>query len=1126
MSCGADLGRAPPGSEERKVVTILFCDLVGFTALSDQADPEDVRATLRPYHARLTQEIERFGGTVEKFIGDAVMAAFGAPQAREDDPQRAVRSALHILDAIEELIGQNRRLRLAVRIGINTGEAVVSLSGATAEGMVAGDVVNTAARLEAFAPPGGILVGEQTYLATRDFFEYEPLDPVMVKGKAEPVRIWRARSERSTLGWGARPPTPFVGRADELDLLERTCARAFREGNAQLVTLVGEPGVGKSRLKREALAAIQRRFERVQWLEGRCLPYGEGITFWALGEIVKAWAGILESDQPGEASAKLDAGVEALVEQPSERGWMKDRLAPLVGIAQAEATGEAERTQSFTAWRRFLEGLASTGPLVLAFEDLHWADNAMMEFLEYLVDWATEVPMFVLCTARPELFERHPDWGGGKRNSTTISLSPLVDRDIELVLSAILGRELPPEINRMLLERADGNPLYAEEFAKMLADRELLGTGSVGTDSSIDLPFPSSIQAIIAARLDTLPAERKSLLHDAAVVGRVFWSGALSYMSGSDERTVRDGLHELSMKELVRPARSSSVKDQEEYSFWHILTRDVAYAQIPRAARARRHRAAAEWSEQVAGERVADHAEVIAHHYFQALKLARAAGTAQEEAKLEARTRRFLVMAGDRSSPLDASTAAQHYQRALELIPPGDPELGRVLVKAAESSTRAGGFVDAEKAYQEAIQEFTARDDPLGAGDAMVKLSILYWFRGETAKCRVLLNEAVAILEREPAGPELARAYTELGVDKHALGLLEEAVSWLDKGLALTEKLDLEEQKPRALAFRGMSRCYLGDFRGMDDIRRALELAFHLGLGRETARLHYMLAEMVWVTEGPAGALEDCRVGSELAERLGNTDLAAAIQANSLEPMFDLGRWDEILAVADEVILWSRATGERYHRAIAEATKARVLLHRGLVEDAASLTERLVPAAREIADPQVLVAALIVAAQVSLAQSEPAKAILRVRELVEETVGRPPWFRAQYLPVLVRVSVAGGDLGLAEELIQAPEAHATRHQLGLLTSRAVLTEAGGDLEEAGRMYAEAASGWRSYGSLLEEGRALLGEGRCLLGVAHREASTRLREAREVFAALGALALVDEADAQIERAEVSGSKGLA
>jgi class 3 adenylate cyclase len=569
LDCGAALGEraAAPVREERKIVTALFCDLVGFTAASEQQDPEDVRARIRPYHARLRREIERYGGTVEKFVGDAVMAVFGAPVAHEDDAERAVRAGRGILEAIAELNEAEPGFDLQVRVGINTGEAVVALGARPeqGEGLVTGDVVNTAARIQSVAPVNGVAVGMQTYRATSRVFEYEPLAQVAVKGKAEPLSLWRANAVRDRFGRDSTRgnETPFVGRELEKPLLIGTFERAAQQRSVQLVTIVGEPGVGKSRLAAELFAYVDTKPELVTWRQGRCLPYGEGITFWALGEIVKAESGILESDSAEVAAAKLEAAVSP--EEP-ERQWLLQRLAPLVGI---EAASPAERQELFTAWRRFLEGLAAARPSVFVFDDLHWADEALLGFLEHLAEWSQGVPLLVLCTARPELYERRPGWGAGQRNAHTINLSPLSDQETaELVSNLTTTTVLSHELERAILERAGGNPLYAEEFVRLLADRRLEQEGDVPAEAAL----PGSLQALIAARLDTLSPERKSLLQDAAVLGKVFWAGAVAEIGGRGPAEVETALHELARKELVRPARTSSMEGEREYSFWHLLS--------------------------------------------------------------------------------------------------------------------------------------------------------------------------------------------------------------------------------------------------------------------------------------------------------------------------------------------------------------------------------------------------------------------------------------------------------------------------------------------------------------------------------------------------------------------------
>src|SRR3990172_5015770 len=589
LACAAPLAEPAPAGEERKVVSVLFVDLVGFTARSDRADPEDVRATLRVYHERLKREIERFGGTVEKFVGDAVMAVFGAPVAHEDDAKRAVLATLRILEAIDQLNGERPGLDLSVRAAVNTGEAVVTLGARPelGEGFVTGDVVNTASRLQGEAPVGGIVVGELTHSATRDEIEYEALEPVRVKGKEEPLAIWRAVGARGRFGVDVeiRSPTPLIGRENELTLLEDLFRRVVREQAPQLVTLTGEPGVGKSRLVREFLGFVDDLPDLVYWRQGRCLPYGEGITFWALGEVVKSHAGIVENDTPEEASAKLVHVISTVVEEEAERDWLRVRLAPLAGLGEeAEA---AEREESFAAWRSFLEAIAATDPFVVVIEALHWADPALLAFIEHLADWASGVPLFVLCTAPPALYQREPSSRGGKRNHTSISLSPLSPEDTARLIASLLDQAvLPAETQTALLSRAGGNPLYAEEFIRMLVDRAVLvrsGTTWELASGGNEIPVPDTVQALIAARLDTLSPERKALLHDAAVIGKVFWAGALAEMGGLDAHEVRDGLHELARKELLRPARRPSIEGEAEYAFWHVLIRDVAYGQIPRA---------------------------------------------------------------------------------------------------------------------------------------------------------------------------------------------------------------------------------------------------------------------------------------------------------------------------------------------------------------------------------------------------------------------------------------------------------------------------------------------------------------------------------------------------------------
>ncbi|MBA3332981.1 MAG: AAA family ATPase, partial [Actinobacteria bacterium] len=455
---------------ERKVVTVLFCDLVGFTSRAESLDPEDVEAILRPYHSRVRAELERHGGTVEKFIGDAVMALFGAPTTHEDDPERAVRACLAIRDWA---VGEDD---VQVRIAVTTGEALVRLDARpeTGEGMASGDVVNTAARLQSAAPVNGILTDETTYRATRQVVDYREASAVDAKGKADPIPVWEALSARARFGVDVahEARSELVGRERELSVVRDAFERARHERTPQLLTLVGVPGMGKSRLVYELSRIADADSELITWRQGRCLAYGDGITLWALGEIVKAQAGILEQDAPDEVSAKISGAVSDVLSGSGDDAWVKSHLLALVGLAGETELGGDRRNEAFSAWRRFLEALAEQRPLVLVFEDLHWADQSLLDFVDELVDWVTDAPLLVVGTARPELLERRPGWGGGKLNATTLALSPLTDEQTALLLGRLLDKPvLAAESQRTLLERAGGNPLYAEQFAELYLEQ-------------------------------------------------------------------------------------------------------------------------------------------------------------------------------------------------------------------------------------------------------------------------------------------------------------------------------------------------------------------------------------------------------------------------------------------------------------------------------------------------------------------------------------------------------------------------------------------------------------------------------------------------------------------------------
>jgi len=1100
--CGSPLDADGRSREERKVVTTLFCDLVEFTSRFDLADPEDVQDTLATYHARVRREIERFGGTVEKFIGDAVMAVYGAPVAHEDDAQRAVFSALRIPPVIEELNETNHDLPLAVRIGIETGVAVVSVGAETSEqGIAIGDVVNTASRLQGVAPIGGILVGEGTYRLTRDLFDYEPLDPVQVKGKAEALPVWVAKAARSRFGTEVqrRTSTPFVGREDELELLKHTFARAAREPSVQLVTLLGEPGVGKSRMLGELFSHLDDQPELVTWRQGRCLPYGEGVTYWALGQIVKAQAGILESDDAGTARAKLSACVEGLVEDGAEHEWLRARLAPLVGLA-APQPDPVEQMESFSAWRRFLEAIASIRPLVIAIEDLHWAHPAMVELVEHVLEWSAGFPMQIEYTARPEMLQRDPRWGGGMRNSVMVSLAPLSDEEILRLLEHVLAPETGSDVRDLIAERSGGNPLFAEEFARMLDERPE-PPGAAGA-AALSSNAPENLQAIIAARLDTLAPEQKSLVQDASVIGRVFWPSAVAAVGATDPESVGLGLHELAHRELVRPVRVSSIQGDTEYAFAHGLIRDVAYGQIPRLARVDKHVAAAEWIERMAAERLSDRAELLAHHYGQALELSRAAGSEAVDA-LGASTRRALMMAGENAMTLDVSRATECFDEVLALLPADHPERASALYFKAEAVKDAGRYEEAERGYREAISAFREIGDRVGEGAGLTKLANVLWERGSLAESRERLAEAVAILESEPPGVDLATCFAFVASARIVAGSFSDAIDWCDRALELATKLDVGWLESRALSYRGVARCFLGDRGGLDHLRWALEVAESHGSSREHALALLVRAEVEWATEGPVVALETVREGGDLAERRGLLDMELWFDALSLEPLFDVGAWDELLQVADDVLRRSREAGGDYAAGLAQPWLTQVLLWRGRPAEAADAAAESMTRSANIRDAQILVPAEVAAALVAVREGRGQDAIRIVEELERETEVSLDWYRENFLADLVRVCAATGAEPLARRLIDGAKVTARRHELSLLSARAAMDEALGRLDTATTLYEQAVEGWTGYGHQLETGIALLGASRCRAGLGDAGPHDLDRRAEEIFTALGA-----------------------
>jgi len=656
-------GQGPGASgclEERRVVTTLFCDLVDFTSLSERNDAEVVNTFLRRYYSVARKAVESYGGTVEKYIGDAVVAVFGVPSMHEDDPERAVRAGLRLVDEIDALSGI-RGQDVEVRVGINTGESLVRLDidPASGEGFLTGDAVNVAARLQSAAPPMAVVVGEQTHAATKETFAFDACHPVAVKGKSKPLHAWIATAALARTGSELRSfASAFVGREEELAELEQLLHGAASGRHPEFALISGEPGIGKSRLLAEFARRLDDQPSLVTWRQGRCLPFGANVTFWALSEIVRGCTGVLETDGLARAEARL----ETVLPDSPDRDWFRARLRPLLGL-EAE---EVSRDENFAVWREFLEGMAS-GPTVIVVEDLHWADEAMLAFMDHLTASEAPVPLLVLATARPEVLELAGSGAVFVTAAAKLSLGPLSGEETaELARSRLGAKSLPTDLHALILERSGGNPLFAEELVRLLQDHGLLEerSGKVALKSGAQVPLPDSIGSLIAARLDLLSADRKALLADASIVGRTFWVGAVAAIGERETAAVYEGLIELVAKELVRAERASSMEGETEFTFVHALVCDVAYEQLTLSDRATKHARLAAWLEQRTAGRTEDLAEILAFHYGTALEMAASAGLFELEDQLAEPTERYLSLAGGRAAPLDSASAAAHFARA------------------------------------------------------------------------------------------------------------------------------------------------------------------------------------------------------------------------------------------------------------------------------------------------------------------------------------------------------------------------------------------------------------------------------------------------------------------------------
>jgi class 3 adenylate cyclase/tetratricopeptide (TPR) repeat protein len=949
-----------PGGAERKLVTVLLVDVdearEGFADL----DPEDAGRVLSGRLDRVRAEIEAHGGVAEETVGGRTVALFGIPRTHEDDPERAVRAALTIRDALTAAGPERGRpgsptargtgdaaergagdvgAPVRVQAAVATGEALVRPGGeAPGRQRVLGDLMVAVARLLETAPAGAVLVSETTRRATERAITYGPPRPAR-PGDREPMAAWPALAPRAGPASPTRRFPPLMARDRELEALLAAARQAGAGGGPELVTIVGDAGIGKSRLLAELADRLTGR-DRVAWRQGRALPYGDGPTFGALAEAVKAEAGILESDGAELAGRRLVAAAGAVAD-PVTAAWVAGHLRRLVGVGvDRPGTGgglitAADREEEFAAWRRFLHGLAATRPLVLALEDLHRADDALLDFVEGLGDGdAGPAAMLVVATARPELLERRPGWGAG---GTTIRLGPLGDPDTTGLLATLLAHHgLATEVDPTLLGRVGGNPLFAEEYVRMLRDR--------GPDADA---LPAGVHAIVAARLDALAAADKAVLQDAAVLGQVGWLGALAEITGRGREDLEGCLDRLEAREFLQRAPASRVAGEVEYAFRHLLVRDVAYGQVLRAERADKHRRAAAWIEALAPDRAEGRAELLASHYRAALSFARAAGT--EPPGLAARALAALREAGDRAAALGGwETAARFHAEALELSPEGDPGRGQLLLRLGRDRCRAE--MAGEEELTAAREALLAAGDPVAAAEAEMLLGELAFLQGRGGDREAHHARALELVAGAP--PSTTSAAVLRGAMMHLIVASRhaEGLAVAREVLSMARTLGLPDLEVDALGAIGTARVEGGDPGGLEDLEAAIAMVGEAGT--PSAILWHM--NLAW-TAAALGDLRRCftalAAAERLAERFGSRRWRRAIELQRVAERYWTGRWDEAVAVVDAMV----ATGERsYLASECRLWRGRIHLAGGRLEAALEDAQAAHALAEEAGDPQDL----------------------------------------------------------------------------------------------------------------------------------------------------------------------------
>ena len=904
----APAATAPPPpaapAAERRLVSVLFADLVGFTSLSESRDAEETRELLSRYFDTCRRLISLYGGTVEKFIGDAVMAVWGTPVATEDDPERAVRAALDLVAAVSALGDEVGAPELRARAGVLTGEAAVTI-GAEGEGMVAGDLVNTASRIQSIAVPGSVYVGDSTRRATERTIAYEDAGSYELAGKSGLFPLSRAlrvvSGARGTLkSQGLEPP--FVGRDRELRLIKELFHGGADESAAHLVSVTGIAGIGKSRLAWEFFKYFSGLPQVTYWHRGRCLSYGEGVTYWALADMVRMRCRIAEDEQAAPALEKLHAVVAEHVVDEEERRFVEPRVSHLLGLEEGP---RFERDDLFSAWRIFFERLAQVNPVVMVFEDMQWADDSLLDFIDYLLEQSRNFPLFVCTLARPELQELRPTWGAGRRNFTSIYLEPLSPAAMEELLTGLVPG-LPDDLRAQILERAEGIPLYAVETVRMMLDRgALVQEGAVYRPAGpIEaLEVPETLHALIAARLDGLaPAERR-LLQDAAVLGKTFTKRALEALSGLAETALEPLLASLVRKEMLGIQADPRSPEYGQYSFLQDLVRHVAYETLSKQERRTRHLAAAAHLEATFPEDE-EIVEVLAAHYLDA---SRSAPDADDAIEIKTKAREMLARAGDRAASLGAAREAQRYfEQAAGLADDAvtraglEDRAGRMAWRRSRGAEALAFFERAHSTYQKAgLTHPAAR---VSARHAEIE-----YREGHVAEAIARLERALETLSTEKPDEDMAVVAASLGRFLILAGRLENAAPQIELALTLAEGLDLPEVFAQGLASKSV---VLIRQNRLEEARILLEAALAKAeaedLTMAAARASNNLAVVLESRDRYGESLVVVGRGIEFARRIGDRPWETLMLSGQISTLILLGRWHEAFERAAEV----EATGD------------------------------------------------------------------------------------------------------------------------------------------------------------------------------------------------------------------------